>query len=117
MKKFGFVTFLLAMVLIGANIAIADGDNTNPPAQKATIQGTVMDINTGEALVGVSVELENSGTKYYTDFEGNFEISDLDPGTYTIIASYISYKNSLVEGIKIEEGSKQEIDIHLQVSK
>ena len=67
---------------------------------------------TGEALTGVEISIDGLDKKVYSDFDGNFTISNLAPGEYDIVASYISYKKSLVEDFKADV-SKQ-IQIKLQ---
>ena len=57
-------------------------------AQKGTVTGTVTD--TDGPLIGVTVIVEGSAIGSITDFDGNYSIS-LDPGNYTITASYVGY--------------------------
>jgi hypothetical protein len=53
--------------------------------------------------------------KAYTDFDGNFEIENIKPGNYNIIASYISYDKSLVENFDAN-CKDNKVDIKLQES-
>ncbi len=105
-------------VLMGWAIAgndISSGSNPVTPVQKVTLSGKVIDFNSGEALTGVEVSIEGTGIVTYTDFDGNFEIKDVVPGTYNLIASFISYKNSLVENFDAAQ-NKSFVDIKLQTS-
>lgn len=114
MKKLLIVCLLTAF----AGFAYAGTDETNdskasaPAAQTITVTGTVIDLKTGEALAGVEISLNGTDLKAYSDFDGNFTISDLKPGEYDIVASYISYKKSLVEDFKAD--GSQEVEIKLQ---
>lgn len=73
-------TFLTALFLIGTfSLAMA---------QKGTISGTISDEQ--GALIGASVQVVNTGVGTVTDIDGNYSLS-LDPGNYTIRASYIGY--------------------------
>ena len=64
-------------------------DNT----EMVSLTGTVVDKDTGEALAGVLVKLEETEASVYTDFEGNFELL-VTPGSYKISTTMISYKTA-----------------------
>lgn len=72
-------------------------------AQKGTIRGTVFDDATGEALIGVSVQIKDTSIGAVTDFDGKFSIST-SPGTYSLQISYISYQTVLIDGVVVKEG-------------
>ncbi|MDP1676114.1 MAG: TonB-dependent receptor [Bacteroidota bacterium] len=55
------------------------------------IVGTVSDAKTGEALPGVNIVLVGTSYGAVSDFEGNYLILNLPPGTYTIRASSVGY--------------------------
>lgn len=77
-------------------------------SQKATLTGNVSDEVTGETIVGASVVLEGTTTGAMTDFDGNFIIKNITPGTYNIRCSFISYESQKVENVQIiaEEETK-----------
>jgi hypothetical protein len=117
MKK-TFLTIALSLMIgwtIAGNDITPAGGSANAPVQMVTLKGKVVDINSGESLTGVEVTIEGTTIKAYTDFDGNFEIKDVMPGTYNLIASYISYKNSLVENFNAGD-TENKVDIKLQVS-
>ena len=99
---------------IAENEGIKDTKSTNSSAKTISISGTVLDMNTGEALTGVEVAIDGTDIKVYSDFDGNFTIGELSPGEYDIVASFISYKKSLVEDFNAD-GSKQ-VNIKLQTN-
>ena len=117
MKKTFLTTALSLMIgwTIAGNDITPAGGSANAPVQMVTLKGKVVDINSGEFLTGVEVTIEGTTIKAYTDFDGNFEIKDVKPGTYNLIASYISYKNSLVENFKAVD-QENKVDIKLQTS-
>ena len=78
-----------------------------------SISGKVIDFTSGEALAGVEVAIEGSSKKVHTDFDGNFKIENLKPGSYNLIASYISYNKSFIEKLDTEKPNK-ELNIKLQ---
>lgn len=113
MKKL-FITLLL-IATVGATFA--GNDNTNEPsntpaaAQTITLTGKVIDLSTNETLTGVEINIEGTDIKVYSDLDGNFEIKDVKPGDYNIVASYISYKKSLVESFNAETNANVEIKL------
>lgn len=77
-----------------------------------TIEGKIIDSSTNEALAGVAVKINGSDKKYYTDFEGNFVINDVAPGTYNIDVLYVSYTGITLEGITTKEsGIKLKVEL------
>jgi TonB-dependent receptor len=72
-------------------------------AQKGTIRGTIFDEGTGEPLFGVSVLVEGLQIGAVTDFDGDFEIL-VDPGTYSLKLSFISYNTIQIGGLVVTEG-------------
>lgn len=98
-------------------IGFADNDNTKetsavPSAEQTIVlTGKVIDLLTNEALTGVEIKLEGTDIKVYSDFDGNFEIKEVKPGEYNIIASYISYQNSLLEKFTVDGNSSANIKL------
>jgi len=69
--------------------------------QKGTIRGTVIADKTGETLIGVNILVKEKGTGTITDLDGNFSLQ-LEPGTYALQFSYITYQTTTVEGIEVK---------------
>ena len=57
----------------------------------ATITGKVFDKLTGETLTGACVYIQELDLAVYTDFDGNFAVKNVKPGSYTIKTKLISY--------------------------
>ena len=55
------------------------------------IKGNVVDLNTGESLVGVNIYLEDKSMGTVTDNSGNFEFTVNQPLPITIVCSAIGY--------------------------
>ncbi len=69
--------------------------------EKATIKGRITDAKTGEPLYGVNIHTaKGQGTT--TDFDGDFQFK-LDPGTYEIKISFVSYKD-IKKTVTLSEG-------------
>ena len=113
------VFVLLAGYIVAGNEGKEKIDSSTgkaTPAQMISISGQVLDIQTGEVLTGVEVEIEGMDVKAYTDFDGNFTIDNITPGKYNLIASLISYKKSLLEDYNLDINSNH-IKIKLEISK
>lgn len=113
MKKIISISSIAALALLFSSITFAEGNPTKAPVTTAALSGKVLDINSGETLAGVAVTIEGTDLKVYTDLDGNFTINNLEPGTYNLILSMISYKNSLVENIQLAANEKEEMNIKL----
>ncbi|MEM9338133.1 MAG: TonB-dependent receptor [Bacteroidota bacterium] len=78
-------------------------------AQQGTIRGTVIEDATGEPLFGVTVQIKGTSKGSITDFDGKFEIN-VEPGTYDVQASFVSFQSVTITGLLIEPGKVTVID-------
>lgn len=60
--------------------------------QNGTITGTVQDAG-GSVLVSARITVDPTGRQAATDEQGQFRISNLPPGSYTVTASYVGFTN------------------------
>lgn len=86
MKKSIAILFLLLL-----NISVFAG---NPGSDVMFVSGTVVDQQTNETLAGVEVRVKGTSIVTYTDFNGNFFLSDLPSGTYELSFRYITYEST-----------------------
>ncbi|NME68113.1 TonB-dependent receptor [Flammeovirga aprica] len=80
-------------------------------AQKGIVKGNVKDADTGEDVIGASVSLQGTTTGASTDIFGNFQFN-ADPGTYTLVSSFIGYKKTTQE-ITVAAGQETVINFTL----
>ena len=104
--------FAVLVLAAGMNLFASEpGSNAEPAAEMkampVTFAGTITDQLSGEALTGVKVIIEGSDAVQYTDFEGNFQISNLMPGEYNMTVEYISYDSKKLEKIKINHTTEK----------
>ncbi|WP_158840176.1 TonB-dependent receptor [Polaribacter sp. L3A8] len=59
---------------------------------QSTISGSVKDQN-GELIPGVNIILKGTTLGTTSDFDGNYEIKNVENGTYNLTASYIGFDN------------------------
>lgn len=69
-----------------------------------TIRGTVTDAANNTPLTGVIVSIKNTSSGSQSDIDGKYEINDLQPGTYQVVFSYVTY-NSVTERIVIKSNN------------
>jgi hypothetical protein len=112
--------FLVASVASANNEGGAVSNNpekTTASAAVCSLQGKVTDMLSGETLAGVEVSVKGTDYKTFTDLDGNFSISNIVAGEYTIICSLISYNKSLVEDLKVKPTEKEQVIIKLEASR
>lgn len=72
---------------------LADNENlTETGFSGATLKSNVKDAVTGDALVGAFVTLNPGGLSSFTNENGDYEVSSLAAGNYTIIITKAGYK-------------------------
>ncbi len=82
-------------------------------AQTGKIAGKVFDGKTGEVLIGVKVTIEATVTATSSDYEGKFSLSNLKPGTYNLLVSYIGYSKKVLTGIEVKAKEVTPINISM----
>ena len=95
MNRLTFILILLAMCVAVRAQAPSPTPKTSEEVSTGSISGKVVNEN-GQPLVGafLSVRVVNSyatGRSTTSDVEGNFRISGLDPGLYTVFANAPAY--------------------------
>ncbi len=83
-------------------------------AQTGKINGKVIDAKTGETLPGASVLIEGTSLGAASDFDGNYSISHLKAGTYTLVCKYVSYSNKVIKNVEVKEGDITYMNISLE---
>ena len=74
-------------------------------AQTASISGIVIDNSGEDPLIGATIYIDELKTGTVAERNGEFVISGLKAGTYTLTVSYIGYQKH-TENIKLETGER-----------
>lgn len=82
--------------------------------ETGSITGTVVDAETGETLIGVHILVESTGKGAATNLDGQYQISGLAAGTYTVIVSYISFQKLSISNVQVLPGTELRLDIALK---
>lgn len=85
-------------------------------AQSGTLKGKITDKNTGEPIPFANVVAEKGGNQVAgvtSDFDGEYTIKPLDPGTYDLKVSFVGYGQLTLEGIVVASNKITFRDIQL----
>lgn len=85
----------LCIVLMSCTLAFA---------QQGRLQGKVIEKDTKEPVPFANIVLENGGTQVggaTSDFDGNYVINPIPPGTYTLKATFVGYATKVTNGVVI----------------
>ncbi|MDR9397825.1 MAG: carboxypeptidase-like regulatory domain-containing protein [Salibacter sp.] len=86
---------------------------------QGSIQGKLLDEKTGEPIPFANIVLERNGVQQAgtsTDMDGKYNIKPVEPGTYTLKASFVGYQSKAIQGIKINSGKISFVDVKLSSS-
>lgn len=87
--------------------------------ETGTIKGTVTDkAMNNEPMLFANVQLKGIDTNFQTNFHGNFEITNVPAGTYTLVVSYAGYNtNEIIVNVNNNEISELQTGLaRMQVS-
>ncbi len=82
-------------------------------AASGKISGTVTDAKTGEPLPGANVYLEGTAIGAATNLKGEYLISPVPPGKYTVSVTFIGYKSKKIS-IQVQANQTLELNIKLE---
>lgn len=85
-------------------------------AQTGKIIGKIIDAKTGETLPGATVLIDGTTKGASADFDGNFSLTGLQAGKYTLVASYITYDNKKFLDVVVKANDVTEFNIGLDQS-
>ena len=84
----------------------------------ATVVGDVKDAS-GAVTPGATVTVRNEGTrierKVETNEAGQYRVTPLNPGTYTVEVESSGFKRQVRSGVVLEVGAVLEVDFTLQI--
>ncbi|MFB0516598.1 MAG: carboxypeptidase regulatory-like domain-containing protein, partial [Candidatus Neomarinimicrobiota bacterium] len=78
------------------------------------IAGHVIDLDTGEPLVGVNIIIRGTSMGAASDPNGYYVILNVPPGVYDLTASAIGYADYTVQGVRVEIDITTPLDFQMQ---
>src|ERR1043166_2586577 len=111
------VAAVAALVSLTASLGAQGGQQVESQAGRATLTGTVKDVQTGAPLVGVTVKVAGLGVQVSTDVNGVYKIPNLPMGTTPVVvdAQRLGYSGGHVEGVILNKATVTQ-DITLNAS-
>ncbi|MEZ7929165.1 MAG: carboxypeptidase regulatory-like domain-containing protein, partial [Flavobacteriales bacterium] len=100
--------YLIATLVLTSSLAMA---------QTGSLKGVITDAMSGESIPFANLIAEKNGSQIAgttTDFDGNFTIKPLEPGTYTIKATFVGYGTVEVTGVIVSANKITFQDLKLQ---
>lgn len=113
MNRIFLITAALLLVSLQSAISGNPEVKSENKSSLVMVTGQVLDMNTGEALAGVLVEVGENRKPVYTDFDGKFGVTDITPGNYNVSASLISYEKSKIE-VEVNGDDSESFSIKLK---
>ncbi|MFQ6617122.1 MAG: carboxypeptidase-like regulatory domain-containing protein [Fidelibacterota bacterium] len=101
-----FALFFLSLILLFTT-------NLNA-GTTGKITGKVVDVRTGQPLIGCNIVIEKTYMGAATDMEGRYIIMNVPPGIYTLRASMMGYKELRVERVRVSMDHTTEINFALE---
>lgn len=79
-----------------------------------TISGYVVDDKTEEPLVGATVKLVGTNSGAIADLNGFYTISDIEPKTYSVEASFVGFTSDIKFNIVVRSGGIPDVNFRLK---
>ncbi|MBP8023742.1 MAG: carboxypeptidase-like regulatory domain-containing protein, partial [Paludibacter sp.] len=77
------------------------------------IQGIVMDKKYKEPLTGAAILIEGTTNGTTADIDGNYTLN-VNPGKYTLVISYVSYKSQKIADVIVQSGKTTTVNIDME---
>ena len=103
--------YFILSVLMFSLITIGNGQATG------SLQGKVIDIGNDEGLPFANVEIEKNDSTILstqTDFDGNYNFSNVIADSYTLSVSYVGFPTVKIEGVVIKLGQVVRFDVEME---
>ena len=79
---------------------------------QSKIIGKVIDEEFNETMPFANVLVKGTNIGVTTDFDGNYSIK-IEPGTYTLVFSFVGYRTKELTDIKVGQNDIKEINVNL----
>lgn len=88
-----------------------------PVAAQTTgqLSGVVRDAQSGETIPGANVRIDGTTQGASTGVDGDFRIIGVRPGTYAVVASFVGYTPTRVEGVRVNVDLTTTVDFDLRL--
>ena len=101
----------LLMIAVCASGGSAQDPGTPP---SGSIQGRVVDSDTGEPIAGAGVALDGTSLRALTDGQGRFTLASVPSGIYTVRVSQVAFEQLVRSDVRVVTGAS--VDLNLSTS-
>ncbi|MHB1179308.1 MAG: TonB-dependent receptor [Daejeonella sp.] len=84
--------------------------------QNGKITGKITDAEMGETVIGATVKIIGTAIGAASNVDGIYTLNTVNPGTYSIEISYISYQKKTIADVIVTAGKTTNLDIVLETS-
>ncbi|MCX6136177.1 MAG: TonB-dependent receptor [Ignavibacteriales bacterium] len=102
------ILLILSMFLLTAALS-----GVLSAGQTGKIAGKIIDGTTKEPIVGASIVIEGSRTGSASDLDGYYYISNVSPGTYTVVVSSLGFQKAIIKNVIVKIDLTTQIDVKL----
>ncbi|NOY51008.1 MAG: TonB-dependent receptor [Chlorobi bacterium] len=99
------IKYILYLILILIPLGAA--------TQTGTLKGKITDAELGEVLIGATILIDGTFIGTSTDLDGNYTITDIKPGIYSLKSQYISFQSRIFENVEIKAGEVTTVNVIL----
>ncbi len=82
-------------------------------SQTGSIKGVIKDSQSQEAIIGATVIITGTTNGSATDINGEFTIPKVQPGTYSLTISFVSYGTKNINNIEVKNGNTTIVNTYL----
>ncbi|TNE68579.1 TonB-dependent receptor [bacterium] len=83
-------------------------------AQQQTISGTVKDALSLEGLPGANVSLQPGNYGAATDLDGNFKLTNIPYGRYTVTVSFVGFQSKVLQAVEVNSAKQVILEFLLE---
>jgi len=83
-------------------------------SQDASVNGKITDAANGEAIFGAKVMIQGTVKGCLSDLNGEYNLTGLAPGTYTLEIRAVSYNNKVLTDVKVSSNESKTINLNLE---
>ncbi len=99
---------LMCLVIFCMIAAVAASAQTT-----GSVTGIIRDAETGEPMPSASIRIQNTTFGAIADLDGRYRIANLEPGSHTLVVSYIGYQDE-EETVSVSAGQTIQADIEIE---
>jgi hypothetical protein len=113
--RFPLVTlFFILALLLASSFGYTKG-NTDSQSQKGTIKGCVVDAELKSPIPGAKIKVVDTPFEIYTDTAGNFTVTDIPVGSYTLEISSRFYITRLIPDVIVKSRRTVNVQVLLRL--